>query len=194
MKNGPDFMPYKLDSIIEEAWNIGFRMSCDAGTGGLLATLAASKPGGRFLELGTGVGAGTAWMLAGMDALSHLTTVEVDEHVQAVAKDHLGSDERVTFEHAHAATWLSSHAAATDVVYDLIFVDCRPGKFLHLEKALELLAPGGLYIVDDLLPQETWPEDHQPRVDEFLARWPVDGLVATPMRWASGILVATRVN
>jgi hypothetical protein len=28
------------------------------------------KPGGRFLELGTGTGHGTAWLLSGMDSTS----------------------------------------------------------------------------------------------------------------------------
>jgi hypothetical protein len=43
-------------------------MSCDERTGCLLATLAATRPGGRLLELGTGVGEGTAWLLSGMPA------------------------------------------------------------------------------------------------------------------------------
>jgi predicted O-methyltransferase YrrM len=35
---------------------LGFIMSCEAKTGVLLRALAASKPGGRFLECGTGAG------------------------------------------------------------------------------------------------------------------------------------------
>ncbi|MEU8773600.1 hypothetical protein [Streptomyces sp. NPDC048606] len=47
--------------------------------------------------------------------------------------------------------------------------------------------------MDDMLPQETWPDDHQPRVDAFLERLPdVPNFRATPMSWASGLVVATR--
>jgi predicted O-methyltransferase YrrM len=42
--------------------NLDFGMASDPLTGALLATLAASKPGGRFLELGTGTGGATAWL------------------------------------------------------------------------------------------------------------------------------------
>ena len=48
-----------------------------------LAALAASKPGGRLLELGTGTGIGTAWLLSGMDGDARLDTVDVDEQVTA---------------------------------------------------------------------------------------------------------------
>ena len=45
----------------------GFTMASDVLTCSLLRTLAASKPAGRFLELGTGTGLSTAWILDGMD-------------------------------------------------------------------------------------------------------------------------------
>jgi len=44
----------------------------------MLRTLAASKPGGRFLELGTGTGIATAWLLEGMDERSTLISIDND--------------------------------------------------------------------------------------------------------------------
>jgi hypothetical protein len=59
---------------------------------------------------------------------------------------------------------------------------------------LDLLAhlkPGGLYIGDDLLPQPTWPDDHQPRVDRLLGEITTEpGLRATVLDWSSGLIVA----
>ena len=51
---------------------LGFQMSSDLRTGVLLRTLAASKAGGKLLELGTGTGIGTSWLLDGMDAGKYL--------------------------------------------------------------------------------------------------------------------------
>ena len=46
---------------------LGFDMPSDARTGALLKALAASKPRGDLLELGTGTGLATACLLAGME-------------------------------------------------------------------------------------------------------------------------------
>ena len=62
--------PAVLAAIAREAVALGFPMASDAKTGSLLRTLAASKPAGTFLELGTGTGMATAWMLEGMDGNS----------------------------------------------------------------------------------------------------------------------------
>ena len=61
-------VPAVVDAIRRDTRQLGFTMASEPQTGSLLRTLAASKPSGRFLELGTGTGVGTAWLLAGMDA------------------------------------------------------------------------------------------------------------------------------
>ncbi len=58
--------PNRLTEIVESTNALGFDMASDPRTGALLRTLAASKPKGRFLELGTGTGMATAWLLGGM--------------------------------------------------------------------------------------------------------------------------------
>ena len=68
--------PAIIEAILDDTAALGFNMASDARVGALLAVLASSKPGGRFLELGTGTGHGTAWMLSGMDAASTLDTVD----------------------------------------------------------------------------------------------------------------------
>jgi len=169
----------------------GFAMSCEERTGCLLATLAASKPGGHLVELGTGVGAGAAWLLHGMQPDAGLLSIEGDEAVQAVATNHLATDPRVTFETTDADQWLDTYDGPR---LALVYVDCRPGKFHRLQDLIDLLEPGGLYIVDDLLPQTTWPPSHEHRVDTLLAHLPeVPNLRATPMRWASGLLLGARM-
>jgi hypothetical protein len=57
---------------------------------------------------------------------------------------------------------------------------------------LGLLKPGGILILDDLLPQKSWPEGHAPNVERLLEK--LDHLVGyqiTKLRWASGIVILT---
>ena len=136
--------PAALEAIQRDTAELGFTMASEPKTGALLAALAASKPGGRLLELGTGTGLGAAWLLAGMDAAARLDTVDRDAAVVAVARRHLASDTRVTFHVMDGAKFLDQAAPGQ---YDLIYADTWPGKFTHLEQALALLRPGGMYFV-----------------------------------------------
>lgn len=54
-------LPTALRAIEQETRALGFGMASDALTGALLRTLAASKPSGVFLELGTGTGPQPTW-------------------------------------------------------------------------------------------------------------------------------------
>jgi len=77
--------------------------------------------------------------------------------------------------------------------FDLIFADAWPGKYDGLDAALALLAPGGLYIIDDMLPQPNWPDNHQARVDALTARLKSHPDLATvSLSWASGLVIAAR--
>ena len=90
-------VPPVLQRIMLETNQLGFTLASESKTGALLRTLAATKRGGNFLELGTGTGVGTAWLLAGMDGRSRLVSVDTDPNVQDVAKRNLGDVHRVTF-------------------------------------------------------------------------------------------------
>ena len=68
--------PAVLRQLERESEAIGFRLASEARTGTLLRTLAASKPAGALLELGTGTGVGTAWLLDGMSPDDHREKAE----------------------------------------------------------------------------------------------------------------------
>jgi predicted O-methyltransferase YrrM len=125
-----------------------------------------------------------------MDAASTLDTVDTDEIVVAVARRHLGVDSRVRFHVLDGATFLRG---ARPEQFDLIYADAWPGKFSHLEEALALLRPGGIYVIDDLLPQSNWPEGHAPKVpaliDDIERR---AEFAAVRLAWASGLMLVVR--
>ena len=183
-------LPSALPAILRDTEVLKFKMASEPQTGSLLRTLAASKPGGRLLELGTGTGIGTAWLLDGMDATARLETVDNDEAAVAVARKHLSRDPRVTFHLADGADFLRASAGRH---FDFIFADAWPGKFSHLELALSLLAPGGVYVIDDLLPQASWPEGHGERVPPLIAALERHAdLYCTRLAWSTGVVVAVK--
>ena len=149
--------PPALAAIQAETAKLGFSMASEPKTGAFLAALAAAKPGGRLLELGTGTGIGTAWLLSGMDASARLDTVDTDPAVVDVARRHLGGDARVAFRVEDGGAFL---ARADPDTYDLVYADAWPGKFTHLDAALACVRQGGFYVIDDLLPQANWPDGH----------------------------------
>jgi len=183
--------PPALAGILRDGARVGFRLASEPRTGSLLRVLAGSKPGGRLLELGTGTGVATAWLLAGMDAATRLETVDSDPSVVEVARIHLGGDPRVRFNIAEGSDWLRRWSGGP---FDLVFADAWSGKFSDLDAALRLLAIGGLYVIDDLLPQPSWPDGHGPRIEPLLAE--LEGrpdLACVRLAWASGLAVAVKL-
>lgn len=182
--------PRAVDSILRETVRMGFGMSSEPLVGALLRVLAASKPGGRLLELGTGTGVGTAWLLSGMSADSTLITVDTDSASQAVARRFLGDDDRLRFVNTDGLDYLATQPARS---FDLVFADAMPGKFEGLNLSLALVKVGGFWVGDDLLPQPNWPEGHAAKVPmlmETLSK--IEEFSILPIAWASGVIVAVR--
>ncbi|WP_236045513.1 O-methyltransferase [Paractinoplanes ovalisporus] len=175
----------RIEAIGQRA---GWRLSSESMTGRLLRTLAATKPGGRFLEVGAGIGVGSAWLLDGMDETSALTTLEVAPNVAAVCRDLLKHDSRVTVVTTDAGAWLEAYDGEP---FDFAFVDTTVTKFDRRDLVLRHLRDGALFVADDLLPQEKWTEAHHPRVERFRREIMEEpDLVPTLVDWASGLVIA----
>ena len=166
-------------------------MACEDTAGALLRALAASKKGGRLLELGTGTGVGTSWLLDGMDQQSRLTTVDVSAEYQQVARQVFAPDSRLEIVTCDAAEFLTRQTRES---FDLVFADAMPGKFFCLDEALVLVKPGGFYVVDDLLPQENWPADHAPKVEQLIEKLgSLANFRSVPLAWSSGIMILVQI-
>jgi predicted O-methyltransferase YrrM len=182
--------PQSWQRIVERSRALGFDMPSDLRTGALLKVLVASNPGGRFLELGTGTGLATAWLLAGMNDASTLTTVDVEPRFQEIARGALSGDPRVSFVLEDGMEFIRRQAPES---YDLVFADAMPGKYEGLSTALALVKPGGFYVGDDMLPQPNWPAGHKDRVDALIAALrTLPGWVVTTLEWGSGFVLAVR--
>lgn len=182
--------PTAIAGIWADSRACGFTMASEPLTCSLLRTLAATKPAARFLELGSGSGLSTAWLLDGMDAASQLTTVDNDEALLSVLKKHLGADPRLTVACADGDDFLRSLQGQR---FDFIFADTWAGKYRLLDEALALLNPGGLYVIDDMLPQPNWPEGHAEKVADLVATLEQrEDFRLTKLSWASGVMLAAR--
>lgn len=181
--------PAIIETLVAEAEKHGFEESCAPETGALLRMLAAAKPKGRMLNLGTGFGISSAWLLDGMSEGAELWTVDIDDTGSAVAKAHLDKRLRVVVEDGGA---FLAGANALGQRFDLIFADAMPGKYEHLERALDLVAPGGFYVVDDLTPTEDWPEGAA-LAPKLVARIEADPrFVSLALDWSTGHMIAVR--
>ena len=183
-------LPGKYLPLLQATNEAGFTMASDILTGSLLRTLAATKPSGKFLELGTGTGLSTSWILDGMDEASTLITVDNDDSFLSIAKNALGDDQRLNIVLADGAAWIEKNAGKK---FDYIFADTWHGKYLLLDETLAMLNQGGLYIIDDMLPQPNWPEGHAEKAELLIANLDTrKDLFITKQNWASGIIIAVK--
>lgn len=124
-----------------------------------------------------------------MDSSAALTSVDNDSKYLDIAKQYL-MDNRLTLVHQDAGEWIQNNR---EEKFDFIFADTWHGKYLMLEEILDMLHPGGLYILDDMLPQANWPEGHQQKAEKLIEE--LDNradLNLTRQCWATGIIIASK--
>lgn len=181
--------PTNYAAIEKATRHSGFTMASDPKTCSLLKTLAGTKPGGKLLELGTGTGLSTSWILEGMDDNSVLTSLDNDPVFLNIAK-HFLKDNRLSLVNQDAGEWIQNNK---DLKFDLIFADTWHGKYLMLDEVLNMLNPGGLYILDDMLPQSNWPNGHQEKAMRLLELLDErNDINLTRQCWATGIVIASK--
>ena len=182
-------IPGEYEAIKEATVELQFNMASDLYTGSLLKTLVASKPSGRFLELGVGTGLATAWIVSGMDEKSSLIAIENNEILIGVANKNI-VDSRVEFMLADAYDWIREYKGKK---FDFIFADAMPGKYDLFDETIAMLNSGGLYIIDDMLPQSNWPLGHDEKVRSFINSLESrNDLLMTKMNWSTGIIIITK--
>lgn len=153
-------IPARVVAAERIAAETGFDKSCIPEVGRLLRLAAASKPDGVIAESGTGTGVGTAWLHSGLGPGARLLTVERDEELARRAAAVFADDERVG---VLTGDWrlLERHAP-----FDVFFCD-GGGKRDDAQRVVELLAPGGLLLLDDFTPSPHWPPRFEGEVDEL---------------------------
>jgi predicted O-methyltransferase YrrM len=108
----------------------------------LVATLVASKPGGRIAELGTSYGDGARAILQALPPGATFVTAEIDRDRAAQAREALAGTRAEVLE----GDW--QEVLPPRAPFDVVFADGG----VAYDKVADLLAPGGILIKDDLTP------------------------------------------
>lgn len=170
----------------ELARSLGFTRSCSDETGRLLHVLAAERGRSRVAELGTGTGAGAAWMVSALEPGATFVTVEVDAE-QADAAAQLFRDDA----NVRVLTGDWHELLPPEAPFDLVFLDAgktRPD--LDGEQVIGLLAPRGLVVMDDL--REGWPAVEAIRA--FWLRHPGLAAVELAVSAEESVILAARTH
>lgn len=138
-------LPPLVEKALALAERLGFEKSCSPETGRLLQVLAAQRGRTRVAEIGSGCGVGSAWLLSGLDPAVPFLTVEPDaERAEAVAGLLAGdANARVL-----RGDW--TDVLPREAPFDLLFAD--GGRCKEDARLVDLLAPGGTIVMDDLWP------------------------------------------
>lgn len=167
-----------------------FPASCAPDVGRFLAVLAGGVPhGGAILEIGTGAGIGTAWLVSGLDGRNDATldTIEVDRERSELTAA-FGWPEWTRFHQGDALDVLPRLGQ-----FDLVFADAEGGKWYGLEQTLDAVRPGGLLVVDDMTPPHEGSEQHRAMTAEVReALMNDERLVSAELHFASGVIVSRK--
>jgi predicted O-methyltransferase YrrM len=144
------------DEVLTTARAKGEELGCVPvlpGAGSALRLLAASVGARAVVEVGTGAGVGSVYLLRGMRPDGVLTTIDVEPEHHRAARETLAeagvAANRVRLISGRALEVLPR---LTDAAYDLVFCDADKQEYGgYLEQALRLLKPGGVVVFDNAL-------------------------------------------
>lgn len=161
------------------------------GAGASLRLLAATVGAKAAVEIGTGTGVSSMWLLRGMRPDGVLTTVDVEPEHQRVARE--------TFSAAGVASnrvrLISGRALEvlprlSDGAYDLVFCDADKTEYPgYLEQAMRLLRDGGIVIFDNALWHDRVADPAQ-RDEETTAIRELGTSLRDDERFVTGLLAA----
>jgi predicted O-methyltransferase YrrM len=123
------------------------------GTGPVLRLLAQAIGATSVVEVGTGAGISSVWLLRGMAAGGTLTSIDYEHEHQRAARETLqAAGIEPSRYRLIAGRAMEVLPRLTDSVYDIVFIDADKSEYpAYFEQAMRLLRPGGLVVIDNAL-------------------------------------------
>lgn len=144
------------DDVVLRARERASHLGCTPvlpGAGAALQVLAATAQARAVVEVGTGAGVGSLYLLRGMPADGVLTTIDLElEHQRAAKEAFAEAGVRPTRTRAISGRALDVLPRLTDGGYDMVVIDADVENYAgYVDQAVRLLRPGGVLVVDDAL-------------------------------------------
>lgn len=142
--------------MLETARGKGAELGCtpvEPGAGAALTAIAAVGGARSVVEIGTGAGVGSVYLLRGMRPDGVLTTIDVEpEHHRAARETFAAAGLPANRTRLISGRALDVLPRLSDAAYDLVFCDADKQEYSgYLEQALRLLRPGGTVVFDNAL-------------------------------------------
>ena len=172
---------YRSNSYIPElvkrskqlASSKGFENSCSDEAGRLLAVLVGQIKTGKVLEIGTGLGVGSSWILSAIAPTVQFITVDNDKEKIDATANHLIYSQVEYFY----GDWKEVIEKGP---FQFIFADAAAAKTVEGELLIQTLDQGGMLLMDDFTPEEHFPEEWKGKPDKVREFWlNHNGLIAT---------------
>ncbi|MCL2396607.1 MAG: O-methyltransferase [Defluviitaleaceae bacterium] len=146
-----------LGQIQRRAYDEGLPVVSDHAVALLSVLLVAKRPT-AVLEIGCGVGFSAALFARFLAPGGRVTTIERYDYMAGRAKENfakLGIVDKIRLVEDDADRALPKLAADGEC-FDFIFMDCCKSRYIsYLPYCVEMLMPGGLLVVDDVLQSGT---------------------------------------
>lgn len=167
-----------------------FNHSCTDEAGRLLRVLVGQVKEGKILEVGTGLGVGSSWILSSIAPGVRFISIDIDikrvdsvkKHIRHPQAEFVNGDWKEISENGP---------------FHFIFADAAIVKSVEGDKLIEILEIGGLLFMDDFTPEEHWPEEwrgiHDP-VREFWLNHPCLSSTEIYLTSTTAAILATRVR
>lgn len=169
-----------------------FEGSCSDEAGRLLSVLVGQITQGEILEVGTGFGVGSSWMLSTIAPTVKFITVDHSkEKIDATANQ---------IRHNQAeficGDW-KEVIAKEKGPFQFIFADAAAAKTIEGELLFDTLDIGGMLFMDDFTPEEHFPDEWKGKPDKVREYWlNHSGLIATEIYLTptSSAILATKIK
>ena len=144
------------DDVLLQAREKAAELGCSpiaAGSGAVLRFVARSIQARHVVEIGTGAGISSLYLLRGMAHDGVLTSIDIELDHQRAARETLSAAEIPSGRYRLiAGRALEVLPRLTDGAYDMVLVDAEKSEYsLYFEQALRLLRPGGVVAFDNAL-------------------------------------------
>lgn len=141
-----------------------FLHNCTDETGRLISVLTGQVNEGKILEIGTGFGVGSSWILSFITPAVEFISVDHSyEKIEAVINSIVHPQARFIL-----GDWKD---VLSQGPFRFIFADAAAAKTCEGDRLIQALDTGGLLLMDDFTPEEHFPEEWKGKPDTVRDYW-----------------------